>query len=327
MGIVLLLCAGILAADFIAGTSNMQLPNALVSVHADGQNVTTSKLAPLQLEETNTAAFSAKRRVLYVMIRESNTEMALTIVGYDTTGKVVHKVPMVDKSLGSFYAIFFDDEQDDIKCILFENATAAFSVDVDTGIHKHQADLKPENAAFEISGSSFDQTTGKLYQLEAVLGIISLYTVDTRSASPSVSRQVTHLTAGVNFYSAVFSPSAGKMLGFRDDNKLAAIDVNTGAVTNIGRPVAKGTVDFSSNHVALDDAAGVVYTTITPDSAAAAAAAAAAGSGSGSGSVGLGLGLTHFIGVNVTTGAVVLKHLVASPLMFLHFVPPAAPPS
>lgn len=49
------------------------------------------------------------------------------------------------------------------------------------------------------------------------------------------------------------------LFGFLGDNTLASLDPATGRIQKIGRPVAHGDLDVSSNHIALDDAAGIVY--------------------------------------------------------------------
>jgi hypothetical protein len=294
------------AADFIGVTSNVNLPNELVTLHTEGETVNKTELANLGFWKGNSAAYSTKRNELFIMTRESTTTMAMTIIGYDAkTGKPTGtKVPIADKKLSSFYALFYDDVEDDLKCILMENATAAYSVNISTGEYKLLATLKPKSAEFELGASSFDQATGTLYQLQAAVGFLDLFAVDTRSMKPTATKIRTSLTINQYFMSPVFSVSHGKLFGFSSMNELGSIDPATGKHEKIGAPVAKGNVDFSSNHVALDDAAGVIYTTVSPDDRLQSTSVA----------------LSHFMGVSVETGKVVLKKATASPLMYLHLV-------
>jgi hypothetical protein len=105
------------------------------------------------------------------------------------------------------------------------------------------------------------------------------------------------------------------IVGFLSDNRLAHMNVSDGRITAVGLPVAAGTVDFSAWHAALDDAAGVLYTSMVPDS------------GTGVENA-MGGGARHveevgkwFIGVDIHTGKVVLKVHTPDELMYLHLVP------
>ena len=77
----------------------------------------------------------------------------------------------------------FDDVDDNIKCVFMENNTGVFSVDVDTGRSKHIADLDPQSASLELTGSAFDSATGNFYQLMLVGLFQVLYKVKEKTGS------------------------------------------------------------------------------------------------------------------------------------------------
>ena len=94
----------------------------------------------------------------------------------------MHKVALADTTIASLYSAFYDDVTNTIKCVLMTNNTAVYTIDIDTGIAEHLVDLNPQSASLELTGSSFDQSTGIHYQLLLVAGIDQvLYSVNTRS--------------------------------------------------------------------------------------------------------------------------------------------------
>ena len=298
-----------------------------LDVSSNGSVATTSVIDPFEAWQTNSGAFDSKRKILYLLTREKKNSDALTIVGYTSGGKVTSKVALADKTISSLYAANIDSEDGNIKCILQNYGSQPVSIDVHNGtITKIGTKLLPKTATSDLGTSGFDQATGRLFQLMDVEGragdMQDLYTIDTRkprALGPKMT--ATDLDPDGFFQSPAFSTKQDALYGMMDSNALGKIDVATGKVTAVGKPVAKGGNQlWGFLHGVVDDDAGLYYTSMQVSTGAGRKARRASAPRrhvpAPAGSNGKPEP-AYLIAVDLVTGKLALKAEIDDPLMYM----------